>query len=277
MSRIVRFKQKYITLRVFVFVTIAIALLFFDYHHDARVEKLKVVLVRIISPMQQAAHVPVTLWREAADELSARTAIVAENQRLNEQLLLLQAENQRMLTLESENEELASLLNATQHVKNHFAAASVLSAGTTAFGEQELISMGGNDQVYNGQAVIDASGLLGQVVAVSPTNSRILLITDQRSAVPVEVVRNGVRAIVMGNGAQGLQLVNMTKLADVREGDRLVTSGMGGRFPAGFPVGVIQHVEKIDGQQFLTITVSPVARTQTSRRVLLIWKEGEYA
>ncbi len=277
MSRIARLKQRYITLRIFVFVTIAVALLFFDHHHDARVEKFRQILARVTTPLQQVASVPVTLWQGATDQFAERSIIVAENERLNAQIVMLHAESQRMRALEAENEELATLLNTTQTVKNHFAAASVLSAGTTAFGDQEMISKGSNDQVYNGQAVIDSAGLLGQVVEVFPTSSRILLITDQRSAVPVEVVRNNERAIVMGDGAQGLQLVNMTKLADVQEGDRLVTSGMGGRFAQGFPVGFVRSVAKKDGQQFLTISVSPIANIQSSRQVLLIWKEGEYA
>lgn len=277
MSSIVHYKQRHLTLRAFVFITLSVTLMFFDYHHYVYVVRLRTALSNVITPLQHAVQSPVALWRETVDLLRARKKILLDNENLRAEMLILRAENQQVLALMSDNEQLTELLKTTQTMTNHFSVASVIASNVTAFGQQEMIDQGARDKVFNGQVVIDGSGLLGQLIAVLPSSSRMLLITDSNSAVPVQIVRNGLRAIVVGDGAQGLRLVNMTKLADIQAGDSLITSGMGGKFPPGVPVGTIYAVNSVDGQQFLTISAKPLAKVQAIRRVLLVWPEANDA
>jgi rod shape-determining protein MreC len=132
------------------------------------------------------------------------------------------------------------------------------------------INKGKTDGIYVGQPVIDAHGLFGQVTLVGPKFSKVLLVTDVKSAIPVTIVRNGVQAIATGTG-DGIELINISETIDIKEGDFLVTSGMGQRFPAGYAVGVVQAIKRVAGERFMKVLLTPSAHIKSSRNVLLIW------
>jgi rod shape-determining protein MreC len=150
--------------------------------------------------------------------------------------------------------------------------AQLLAVATDPFVKQVVLDKGHKDKVFVGQPVLDAYGVMGQVIQVGPLTSRVLLISDSHSGVPVQVARNGVRAIAVGDAYTGkLRLMNVQHTVDIRPGDVLITSGLGQNYPEGYPVGQVTHVSKDPGLQFVTIAVEPAAHLDRSRGVLLVW------
>lgn len=211
----------------------------------------------------------VTDWRFI---LSSHNKLVMENRSLIEEQLLLRAEVNRLASIESENQQLRVLLHASAEVRGRVLEARLLAVSTDSFTHQITINRGRSDGLFVGQLVLDAYGVLGQVIRVNPLSSQVLLINDSHSGVPIEVVRSGIRAIAVGDLYSGqLRLTNVPQTADVRVGDLLVTSGMGNNYPQGYPVGKVNRVKRDAGLQFSTIQVEPVAHIDRSWQVLLVW------
>ncbi len=184
----------------------------------------------------------------------------------------------KMAALTAENARLRQLLNSAAYVEDRVVIAELTGVAPDPVRHRVVIDKGASAGVRVGQAVIDAHGLVGQVVEVSRFFSRVLLITDQTHAVPVQVNRNGVRAIAEGGGRiDQLELANVAATTDIRVGDLLVTSGLGGRFPAGYPVAQVHEVVEDPGEPFLTVRARPTARLDQSRHLLLIFNESDGA
>jgi rod shape-determining protein MreC len=192
---------------------------------------------------------------------------------LKEQLLMQQYDLQKLGHLEAENRRLNELLKASSIVNDPVARAQLLGESPDPFVKRVLINKGSKEGAFIGQPVLDAYGLMGQVVEVEPLTSWVLLITDPLHATPIQVNRNGIRAIASGtaDGLNQLTLDNMPNTADIMVGDVLVTSGLGQRFPAGYPVGVVSSVELNTGQPFARVLVTPTAQLDRSRNVLLVF------
>jgi rod shape-determining protein MreC len=168
------------------------------------------------------------------------------------------------------------LLSASELLKDRVLVAELLGVSTDPLVHSIVINRGKTDGAYEGQPVLDDKGLMGQVVSVREHNSKVLLITDSNHALPVYVIRNGVRAIVEGTGdLRRLNLRYVSPTLDIKEGDQLVSSGLGGRFPAGYPVGQVLSIEREPGQPFLTVEVEPAANLERSRHLLLVFSEVE--
>ena len=178
----------------------------------------------------------------------------------------------QLLELQSDNKQLAALLSSSTNITGRVIVAQLLAVSLDPSLHQIIIDKGSRDQVYAGQPVFDAYGVMGQVVDISRDVSRVLLLTDLRSAIPVENYRTGFRAIVQGTSDNySLQVVDVSNMSDVRKGDLYVTSGYGGHFPHGYPVGVVSHVKKENDKEFLDITLVPSAHLDQTQRVLLVW------
>ncbi len=268
--------KQYIVLRACLFMMAAITLMFFDYQGNPYVLRAEAYVAEAILPAQRVMYATESAWYKLTTVLQSRATLAAENAALQMQLTMLSAQNQRLNALESENKQFALLFNLSQTLDAQFTPAILLST-RTAWGDQVILNKGGIDKVYSGQAVINGAGLLGQVISVFPSTSRVLLITDAHSAVPVQMVRTGMRALAMGDGHHALSLANITRTTDIHVGDKLMTSGLGGRFPAGFPVGVVSAIRKVSGQPFLDITVVPIALPASSKNVLLVSAEATHA
>ncbi|MBB1485736.1 rod shape-determining protein MreC [Oceanospirillum sediminis] len=257
-------------LRLLLSIVLAFVLMFSDYRYQ-HMDKVRSVLTVAVTPLQWAVDLPTQLWSWGATVFSDRNALLDENAMLKERALLLSSKNQRMAWLIAENIRLRELLNAQDGYDDRFMLGEVIGLDSDAFLHQVLINKGRNDGVYEGQAVVDVLGLVGQVVAVSAFTSRVLLIADTSHAVPVVVNRNGFRAIASGTGSMNsLQLTHVPETADIREGDLLVTSGLGGRFPPGYPVAELNTVEHQPGKPFAKVTARPLAQLERSRYVLLL-------
>jgi rod shape-determining protein MreC len=241
-----------------------------DYHHY--LPSLRRVLNNIVAPLQYMVDAPVQLVHTISSNFVTRQKIQAENAALRTQQILLQAQLQRFAALESENRQLNQLLAATEHLKKqHYRLARLLLVNADPLLNEVIVDKGQKDSIKVGQPVLDANGVMGQVISVDFLNSRVLLLTDFRSAIPVQDVRSDARGILVGRGRLAkLLLKDIPGTMDIKVNDLLVTSGLGGRYPPGYPVGVVSVVNTNVATQFASIQVDPSAQLNRNRPVLLI-------
>jgi len=201
-----------------------------------------------------------------------RSTLIADNAALREQSLVQAAQLQRMAALRAENERFRALLDTRSRVADRMTVAEVLAVDMDPLRHRIVLNKGSPQGVYTGQVLLDANGVVGQIIRDQIYTSEAILITDPDHAVPVEVVRNGMRTIAVGTGdLDQLSLPFLTRNADVKAGDLLVTSGLGGRFPAGYPVGTITAVDGSEGDAFLEVTARPAANLDRLHEVLLVF------
>jgi rod shape-determining protein MreC len=223
-------------------------------------------------PLQYGVDLPIQTGRWVMENLASRHALVKENAALRRQQFLLRAQMEKYADLEAENRRLRGLLNSSQRLGERVLIAELLAVDMDPFSRRIVLSKGSRDQVTVGQALIDANGIIGQVVEVGMFSSAALLITDPSHAIPVQIIRNGLRSIAVGTGSLNLlELSYVPNNADVVVGDLMVTSGLGGKFPAGYPVGKVLSVERDTGQPFARVLIEPSALLERNREVLLIW------
>jgi rod shape-determining protein MreC len=227
-----------------------------------------------LQPIVWAAGLPSEL-AATAEHVQTRESLLQENEVLKENQLLLQARLQKLDALETENERLRELLSSSARLEERVLIAEILSAAQDPYRQQIVLNKGARDGVYKGQALIDADGVMGQVIQVLPTTSIALLLTDPNHGIPVEINRTGLQTIALGRGdGQSLSLPFLPGTADVQVGDLLVSSPIGGRFPAGYPVGRIQELKHEPGEHFMEAVALPAARLNQSRQALLVWSES---
>lgn len=237
--------------------------------------RLRSILSLAVAPLQYMVDRPVEFIRWAETNFTTQQNLLVENAQLRARQLLLYAKLQKVMALEQENEQLRALLRSTSTIHDKVTVAQLVAVDLAPYTQQIIVDKGEREGVYIGQPVLDAYGVMGQVIAVGPINCRVLLITDTRSAVPVQNSRNGNRAIASGLGFDGiLELLNVPITSDFRQGDILVTSGLGGNYPPGYPLGVINKVQLSQGERFANISVVPAAHVNQSRQVLLVWPKN---
>ena len=249
---------------------IAIALMVADqrmgYGNLVR-QKLSVVT----EPFWWIASAPVRLFRGGREEFALRSQLQAENRQRSKDLDIAIARIHQLKAVADENQRLRQLLGGTRGYSLNVQMVGILDIDLDPFRQRLVLDAGSESGVVLGQALIDSGGVLGQVVEVGKNRSTALLVTDPDHAVPVQVARSGLRAIAYGTGrSDRLILPNIPQSADVRRGDVLITSGIGGRFPAGFPVGTIIGVQPDELRLFVTADATPAARLERGNEVLLI-------
>jgi rod shape-determining protein MreC len=241
-------------------------------HKQAKFVGVRTALSTAVSPIQYIADFPMKIFGAVVDNFTFKHKLIAENALLKTQKLVYEAELQKLAALESENAALQKLLSSSVRKNTKVLVGRVLDVDTEPFIAQMIIDQGKDKGVFIGQPVLDANGLLGQVIQVGPLLSRVMLITDTRSGVPVQVVRNGVKSIALGDGNRGsLTLQYLPTSVDIKEGDQLITSGLGGHYPPGYPVGEVLKIGRKVGEPFLQITMRPSANINSANLVLLIW------
>lgn len=204
----------------------------------------------------------------------SRSTLQSENERLKAESLVLQAKVQKLASLAAENIRLRELLNSSAILQDNVLAAEIIGISPDPGKLYVMINKGSDDKVFMGQSVIDAYGLVGQVIEVGSHSSRVLLITDERHALPVQANRSGIRAVAEGSGLlHELELRHVAATTDIKVDDLLVSSGLGGRFPVGYPVGRVVSVVHDPGQAFATVKAMPSAQLNRSRHVLLIFSD----
>jgi rod shape-determining protein MreC len=246
------------------------------YLADARLHLLDHVrgwLMAGAEPVQRLAALPAQLWRTATEATQSRATMQGELTRLGQENLLLKAQMQTFWALQEENRRLRNLLRAVQPLEQDLLLAESIPVKGDARRRMILINRGSRDGVFVGQAVLAAEGLLGQVVHVGPRTAEVLLLTDDTHAIPVRIARTGQRAIARGTGqGERMEILHLPNNADVREGDLLVTSGLGGTFPAGYPVASVSVIEQTQSGVFASISARPLAPVDDVREeVILVW------
>lgn len=226
----------------------------------------------IASPFYFLADLPVELTESFQFFLSSKQSLLNEAKELRLVNLQLKSKLQRFQTLQNENIELRKLLDILPLLTEKTQVARLLNVEVNPFSHRILINKGKNQGIYKGQPVMDANGVMGRVIEPLENSSEVLLITDAKHAIPVFNLRNGLRSIVKGTGiSTKMQLLHVTDTQDFKVGDKLVTSGLGGQFPAGYPVGRIISIQFDPGKPFGHIKIRPSAALNASRQVLLIW------
>ena len=241
-------------------------------HRQHHVEAVRSAISVLIYPIQYLVNLPVAVGQWMGESVSSREKMLEENERLRMQHLLFKAQLQKLSALQVENIRLRELLQSSKKVGENVLIAELLAVDLDPFSRQIVINKGTNDNVYLGQPVLDAEGIMGQIVHVGPFSSTSMLITDPNHAIPVHVNRNGLRAIAVGTGAPDvLEIPYLPISADIVAGDLLTSSGLGGRFPRDYPVARITQVDKDPTQPYATVTAEPIALLERSREVLLVW------
>lgn len=246
---------------------------------DHRYSYLTVVrswLTVAATPVYWLADLPLKLWGTATDLVVSRSELFEENARLKARNLILEQKVQKLASLTAQNIRLKELLNSAELVDEQVAVAEIIGVDPDPFSYVVMINKGALDGVFPGQAILDARGVMGQVIEVSPVSSRVLLVTDISSRVPVQNNRTNYRAIAIGTGsADQLELLHIPDTADFKVGDLLTSSGLGQRYPSGYPVGRVEEVIHKPGQPFATVLIRPVAEVNQSRLVLLVFREQQ--
>ena len=224
-----------------------------------------------MEPVIWLSTIPQKLEHIGSD-IQSHKQLLRENASLRRKNLMLSARLLRYRALEEENQRLRRLLSAASTIHHRVLVATIIKASQAPYSYQILINKGAHDGIYPGQAVIDAHGVLGQVVRVNPENSIALLITDPHNGIPVQVNRTGLQTVALGRGdGQTLTLPFLPRNADIKVGDLLMSSGMGGRFPEGYPVGRVVKIKHPRGDHFMDAIAEPLAHLNRSRQVLLVW------
>ncbi|MEP4147597.1 MAG: rod shape-determining protein MreC [Halioglobus sp.] len=264
-------KESNLGLRLFLVALVVVVLLAADLRFNS-LQTARSVMEVAAAPVYWVADLPSRVGDWKQEHLVSRGDLLEQNEQLRRENLVLEGRSHQMASLQAENVRLRALLNSSAMVRDDVLVAELIGVSPDPVRHQLVLNKGENDGVFVGQPLIDADGLLGQVVDMSPLNSRALLITDATHSIPVQVNRNGVRAIAEGIGSlTSLEIHHVSATTDIEEGDLLVTSGLGGRFPVGYPVAVVSEIERDPGQAFARIMARPSAALERSRHVLLVF------
>jgi len=242
-------------------------------HREQHLDSVRGGLSVLVYPLQWLVDLPGSTSEWFRESLSTRRELQEENAGLRTQQLLLNTQLQKLESLEAENRRLRALLDSSFQVgKRPMLIAGLLSVDMDPYRHQIELNKGTLDHLFEGQPLLDSQGVMGQLIHVGPFTSTAMLITDPSHAIPVQVNRNGLRTIALGTGAiDRLELPHIPDNADIRVGDLLVTSGLGGRFPPGYPVAEVINVEQDPGHAFSHVTARPRALLDRSREVLVVW------
>ena len=241
---------------------------------DSRLQylvNLRQSLEAALHPLQLLANTPARIYRDTIEYFSTHDRLLSENKQLKEQTLKQNITLQRLNTLELENNHLRQLLDANKAMKESSVLGEIMHVGRDPFTKKVIVNRGGTDGIIAGEAVVDATGVIGQVTRIYPLSSEVTLITDKSLAIPIQVERNGLRAIAFGHGRDNtLDLPYLPTNVDIRRGDTLVTSGIDGVYPAGLAVATVTHIENTPDSPFARIVCIPTGGVENHKQILLV-------
>ena len=263
--------------RVLALMALSLLLMMLD-HRQHHLDTVRRVIGATVYPIQVIVDAPFRLWAWLAESTTDRNELQLEVGRLQAERLLTRARLQQLTALQAENDRLRDLLEARTQIRDEIRVAKIMAVDANPYRHNIVIDIGSRDGVYDGQAIIDADGVIGQVLKTGLATSQAILISDPSHALPVEVNRNGLRTIANGTGEfDRLDLPFLPNNADIRVGDLLVTSGLGGAFPAGYPVAVVSSVNWIPQAPFADVTAVPSSALDQVREIMLIWSANDAA
>jgi rod shape-determining protein MreC len=256
--------------RFFFFAVLSVVLMYFD-QRDGWSEHIRYALQAAAYPVQVAVGSPGKLWDATRDLFQSRDTLRAENAALRQREQVLSLQAMRHAALETENARLRGLNAALPPLVNRHELAEVVNEDLGSSRQRLVVNRGARGGAYRSQAVVDGTGLVGQLYRVGPWSAEVMLITDPEHAVPVQVVRNGFRSIAVGSGDSDALTLSVPVNSDIKAGDLLVTSGLGGVFPAGVPVGVVTANVRDPDQILAQVKAKPSATLANDRQVMLLW------
>ena len=252
-------------------VSLSVVLMVMDHKYKS-LESVRDALSLLVYPIQLVVELPGSMSDWFNESLSTRRKLQEEVDSLRTQYFMQQAQMQKFSALQQENIRLRELLDSSFEIGEKVLIAELMSVNLDPYKHQVMINKGELHDIYPGQPLVDAEGVMGQVVHAGPYSSTAMLITDTSHAIPVQVNRNGLRSIALGSGTiNRLELPYIPNSADIQPGDLLITSGLGGRFPPGYPVATVTAVQHDPGNAFASVVATPLAHLNRSREVLLIW------
>jgi rod shape-determining protein MreC len=258
-------------MRLLVLVSLSVVLMVMD-HKYKNLESVRDALSLLVYPIQLAVDLPGSVTDWFNESLATRRHLQEEIDSLRTQQFVQQAQMQKFAALQAENIRLRELLDSSFEVGEKVLIAELMSVNLDPYKHQVVINKGELHDIYPGQPLVDATGVMGQIVHAGPYSSTAMLITDTSHAIPIQVNRNGLRSIALGSGTiNRLELPYIPNSADIQPGDLLITSGLGGRFPPGYPVATVTAVQHDPGNAFSSVVATPLAHLNRSREVLLIW------
>jgi rod shape-determining protein MreC len=262
------------TLRMIVLVIISIVLMTID-HRWKHLDAVRNTLSYLLYPVEYVVDLPIRLYYWGEETLSSHQTLLRENRQLRDLQLQSRVQLQKLDILEKENERLRQLLSATPKTTEDHLIAEIVAVDVDPYRHFIVLNKGSKDRVYKGQPIIDAHGVMGQVIYVNAMTSTAMLITDVSHAIPVQIDRNGLRSVAFGTGQTDyLDLRHLPHNADIRVGDKLISSGLGERFPRNYPVAMITNIDRNTGETFIGVRAEPLAQLDTSREVLLVWTQS---
>ncbi len=260
-------------------ISIALVLSFLTITYDVYTESSKQIrgyLTTLVSPIQYIASLPEEMLDATSQYAATKQSLLEENQKLRELQLIQNEKLQRFGLLVSENAKLRALLQTNERVEAEKTVAEIMAVASNPFSQYVLIDKGTVDDVYQSQPVLDDLGVVGQIISVGTTNSRVILITDQTHATPVRVLRNDVRGILNGTGnLSRMEMINLPHGTDIQVGDQLTTSGLGQIFPDGYPVAEVTAILPDESQPFMRVVAKPIAKLDRLKHVLLLWPQDK--
>jgi rod shape-determining protein MreC len=257
-----------------IFVIVSLALMTID-HRWKHLDAVRNTLSYLLYPVEYVVDLPIRLYYWSEEVLSSHQSLLEENRQLRELQLQSRVQLQKLDILEKENERLRRLLSATPKTTEDHLIAEIVAVDVDPYRHFIVLNKGSTDGAYRGQPIIDAHGVMGQIVYVNAMTSTAMLITDVSHAIPVQVDRNGLRSVAFGTGQTDyLDLKHIPHNADIRVGDKLISSGLGERFPRNYPVAMITNINRDTGETFIEVRAEPLAQLDTSREVLLVWTQN---
>jgi len=247
-------------------------------HRTTHVNNIRAGIALLVYPLQYIVNFPGSVGDWASDSFTSRKTLQEDNNTLRTQNLILTTQLQKLNFIEAENIHLRNLLESSKRVGERILISELLSVDMDPFKQQVTINKGSasGDDIYAGQPFVDAKGIMGKLNHISPLSSTAILITDPGHALPIQVNRNGLRAIAKGTGNQSrLEIPHLPNNADIKVGDLLVTSGLGCIFPVGYPAAVVVEINIDPSLPFAEVLAEPVADLYRSREVLLVWPGGK--
>jgi rod shape-determining protein MreC len=261
--------------RSVIFSLLALSLIVLDRRYN-QLTQVRQWLSVVAYPLEVAVASPFKGWAWFRESVSTRGSLRAENETLNSELKAARFRLQRLDALEVENARLRALRDHTAGLGARFVIGDVVNVDLDAFRQRVLVDKGARSGLYAGQPVLDARGVFGQVTRVGALTSEVIMISDLAHAIPVQVNRNGLRTIAVGTGeSTRLKLPYLSTSADIVKGDLLVTSGLGGHFPSGYPVGVVSDIKRDPAQSLADVSVTPAASLDRSHEIMFVWTAAE--
>ncbi|QEP42434.1 rod shape-determining protein MreC [Ectothiorhodospiraceae bacterium BW-2] len=242
-------------------------------HHSTYLDSVRTGLSTLLYPLRYLVNLPVSATSSFSETFASRELLLQQNRELRHKQLLLEVRMQKMAAIEQENRRLRAMLKSSKEDWERVLVAEMVAVDSDPYRHRMKINRGIVNGVFIGHPVIDALGVVGQVVATDTFHSDLLLITDPSHSLPVRVLRNGLRAVAVGSGKHLLDIPHLPNNADIREGDLLVTSGLGQRFPADYPVARVVTIRRDPARTFAQVEAEPTAKLQQAQELLLIWSE----